>query len=181
MNKTLVTQFKWFWAWQDDKQEAWLEAMSREGLHLQSFKAFGRYVFEQGAPRKYIYRMDFDRTSGKDSDYFHLIQEAGWERIIEVAGWQYWRKEACEGKTPELFTDTESKIRKYQRLFVGLLVPSPALMVVTLATFKRFPDRHPQWFVTLVISIFVAWILFSTANLVNIAPRINELKRIKTL
>jgi hypothetical protein len=54
-------------------------------------------------------------------------------------------------------------------------------MVVTLATFKRFPDQHPQWFVTLVISIFVAWILFSTANLVNIALRINELKRIKTL
>ena len=180
MNANLVTQFKWFWAWQDDKQEDWLEAMSQEGLHLQSIKAFGRYVFEPGAPRKYTYRMDFDQTSGKDSDYFHLIREAGWKRITEVAGWQYWRKEAREGKTPELYTDTESKIRKYQRLLVSLLLPSPAFIVV-LGVFKRFPGRHPQWFVALVISTFAALFLFLTVNLVNIALRIIELKRMQTL
>ena len=181
MDETRMTQFKWFWAWQDDKQGDWLEAMSREGLHLQNIKAFGRYVFEVGAPRKYTYRLDFDQTSGKDSDYFHLIQEAGWERIIEVAGWQYWRKEAYEGKTPELFTDTESKIRKYQRLLVGLLLPPFGIIVVVLGMFKRFPGRHPQWFVILVISIFVVWILFSTVTLVNVVQRINDLKRVQTL
>ena len=176
-----VTKYKWFWAWQDDKQEAWLEAMSREGLHLQALKAFGRYVFEPGEPRKYTYRLDFDQTSGKDSDYFHLIQEAGWERITEVAGWQYWRKETSEGKTPEIFTDNESKIRKYQRLLVGLLVPTPAIMVIVLGMFKRFPGRHPQWYVVLVLSLFGVSILFSTVNMVMIALRVNGLKRMQTL
>jgi hypothetical protein len=181
MDETRITKFKWFWAWQDDKQEAWLEAMSREGLHLQTIKAFGRYVFEPGAPRKYTYRLDFDQKSGKDSDYFQLIQEAGWERVVELAGWQYWRTESAEAKTPEIFTDAESKIRKYQRLILGLASPAPALFVIVLAMFKKFPGRHPQWFVVLTISIFVAWILFSAVNLVNVALRINDLKRMQTL
>ena len=180
MDENRVIQFKWFWSWQDDKQEAWLEAMSQKGLHLQDIKVFGRYVFDVGTPRNYTYRLDFDQTSVKDSDYFQLIQEAGWERMIEIAGWQYWRKETNEGKTPELFTDTESKIRKYQRLMVGLLVQSPLLIVVVLGAFKRFPGRHPQWFVVLVISIFVVGILFSAVNLVMVAQRINDLKRMQT-
>jgi hypothetical protein len=181
MEENRVTKFKWFWSWQDDKQEAWLEAMSREGLHLQTIKAFGRYVFELGEPRKYTYRLDFDKTSGKDSDYFRLIQEAGWERVAEVAGWQYWRKETSEGRTPEIFTDTESKIRKYRRLIIGLSSPGPALFVIVLGMFKRFPGRHPQWFVILTISLFVATMLFSAANIVMISLRINGLKRIQTL
>lgn len=180
MNENRVIQFKWFWSWQDDKQEAWLEAMSQKGLHLCDFKAFGRYVFDIGTPRNYTYRLDFDQTSGEDSDYFQLIQEAGWERIIQISGWQYWRKETHEGKAPELFTDTGSKIQKYQRLLTGLLVPSPVVFVVVLGMFKRFPGRHPQWFVVLVISIFVAAILFSAVNLVMVTQRINELKRMKT-
>jgi hypothetical protein len=181
MDESRVTIFKWFWVWQDDKQEAWLEAMSREGLHLQSIKAFGRYVFEPGEPRTYTYRMDFDKTSGKDSDYFQLIQDAGWERVVALAGWQYWRKESQEGKTSEIFTDVESKIRKYERLIVGLAMPGPAMFVVVLGMFKRFPGRHPQWFVVLTISVFVVLLLFSAVNLVNVMLRISELKRMRTL
>jgi len=181
MSESRVTKTKWFWAWQDDKQEAWLEEMSRDGLHLRAIKPFGRYVFEPGEARKYTYRLDFDKTSGKDSDYFELIQDAGWERITEVAGWQYWRTESAEAKTPEIFTDTESKIRKYKRLILGLASPAPALFVIVLAMFKKFPGRHPQWFVVLTISIFVASILFSAVNLVNVALRINALKRMRTL
>jgi hypothetical protein len=181
MDESRVTIFKWFWVWQDDLQEVWLEKMSREGLHLRAIKLFGRYVFEPGEPHKYTYRLDFDKTSGKDSDYFQFIQDAGWERVTEVAGWQYWRKEASGGKMPELFTDAESKIRKYERLIVGLALPGPAIFVVVLGMFKRFPGRHPQWFVILTISIFAVWMLFSAINLVNVVLRINVLKRIQRL
>ncbi len=31
-----VIEHKWFWAWQDDKEERWLEEMSERGLHLVS-------------------------------------------------------------------------------------------------------------------------------------------------
>jgi hypothetical protein len=181
MSRVQVTKFRWFWVWQDDKQEAWLEAMSCAGLHLKNIKAFGRYVFEVGEPQHYTYRMDFDQSSGKDSDYFHLIQEAGWEHLIELFGWQFWRKEAGEGRTAELFTDTDSKIRKYKRLRVSLSSPAPAIFVIVLAMFKRFPGRHPQWFVISTISIFVLYILFLVVNLVKISMRIRDLEQIQPL
>ena len=181
MEEKRVTKSRWFWAWQDDKQEAWLEVMSREGLHLQTIKAFGRYVFEPGEPRAYTYRMDFDPTSGKDSDYFRLIEEAGWERVAEVAGWQYWRKETGGGRTPEIFTDTESKIKKYKRLIFGLSTPGPAIFVILLGMFKRFPGRHPQWFVVLTMTFSAALVLFLAANVVMIALRIRNLKRVRVL
>ncbi len=46
-----VIEHKWFWAWQDDKEERWLEEMSERGLHLVSPGYFGRYEFEKGQPR----------------------------------------------------------------------------------------------------------------------------------
>ena len=181
MDRNVVIKSKWFWAWQDDKQETWLEEMSRQGLHLQAIKPFGRYVFEQGEPKDYSYRLDFDKSSDKDSDYFQFIQDSGWERVAEVAGWQYWRKETAEGRTPEIFTDNESKIRKYERLILGLASPAPAMFVVVLGMFKRFPGRHPEWFVVLTISVFAAYLLYSGVNVVSILLRIRTLRQIRPI
>jgi hypothetical protein len=58
--------------------------------------------------------MDFDQTSGKDREYFTLFEEVGWERVIHIFGWQYWRKESSQGRTPEIFTENNSIIKKYQ-------------------------------------------------------------------
>ncbi len=181
METAKVTQTKWFWAWQDDRQETWLEEMSRQGLHLQAIRPFGRYVFELGEPRDYSYRLDFDNSSGKDSDYFQFIQDAGWEWVTKVAGWQYWRKEIGEGMTHEIFTDNDSKIRKYQRVILGLASPAPALFVVVLGMFKRFPGRHPQWLVVFTISIFAVYLLYLAVNLVSILLRIRDLRQIRPL
>ncbi len=30
-------KFRWFWAWNDDREEEWLGSMSREGWHLSDF------------------------------------------------------------------------------------------------------------------------------------------------
>lgn len=176
-----VSKFKWFWGWQDDKQEAWLEEMSREGLQMTNIKAFGRYVFKVDTTKEYVYRMDFDRTSGRDSDYFRLIEEAGWERVIQVLGWQYWRKETSEGKSAEIFTDNESKIKKYQRFLTSLFVPTSGSSFIVLALFARYPGRHPQWVVITTFSLFGIWYLFLALNAVKVVQRINDLKRMKSL
>ncbi len=182
MKDEKVTIFKWFWGWQDDRQEAWLEEMSQNGLHLVDIKAFGRYVFEVNTDNSYIYRMDFDRTSRKNTDYFRLIEDAGWERVITVMGWQYWRKDASNGKTAEIFTDNDSKIKKYNRFLTSLLVSSPVSMfIIVLGMFKRFPGRHPQWVVIMTISLYMAWFFFVGVNIIKVIQRINELKRMRGL
>jgi len=51
---------KWFWAWQDEQEDAWLESLSREqGLHLAAVAPFGIYTFNVGSPRAMIFRLDY--------------------------------------------------------------------------------------------------------------------------
>ena len=91
MENTIV-KHKWFWAWQDDKEEEWLSDMSKQGLHLSKPGFFGRYEFEQGEPRNYVYRMDF-MTGKKDQKdtYLQMFTDAGWEHLGEFGSWQYFR------------------------------------------------------------------------------------------
>jgi hypothetical protein len=39
-----------------------------------------------------------------------------------MGGWQYFRKEAPAGETPEIYTDQASKVYKYQRLLLFLTI-----------------------------------------------------------
>jgi hypothetical protein len=175
----MVQKRKWFWSWQDEKQEAWLSEMSQQGLHLKELGYFGAYRFESGPPKRYSYRLDFMNKKRTD-DYFQFIRDAGWEHLGTLAGWQYWRKEFHEGVSPEFFTDSESKIQKYQRLLLSLMISSPAMMammLIGLAMFKKFPGRHPSWFVVLFISVFLFVILFSALNALMVQSRIKKLKQ----
>jgi hypothetical protein len=45
--KTEIRKWKLFWAWQDEKEEAWLRQMAQEGLHLKS-PGLGMYTFQPG-------------------------------------------------------------------------------------------------------------------------------------
>jgi hypothetical protein len=128
MNETKRV-FKWFWAWNDEQEEAWLTEMARQGWHLREPGVFGFYCFERGAPRNVVYRLDF-KTAGRDQEeYRQLFTDAGWEHVGEMGGWQYFRTEAAEGETPEIYTDESSKIHKYQRLFFFLVIFLPIFSV----------------------------------------------------
>jgi len=179
VNGDVVRKRKWFWSWQDEDQEAWLADMSKQGLHLTGLGRFGGYRFTKGAPRSYAYRLDFANKKGTD-DYFQFIRDAGWEHLGTLAGWQYWRKEDCAGESSEFFSDTESKVQKYQRLLLSFATSSPslvAMMVVGLAMFKRFPGRHPSWFVILFVGVFMFGILFTALNAVMVQSRIRDLRQ----
>ena len=125
MEKVRVRKFKWFWAWQDETEEAWLREMSNEGLHLSRISFPTLYDFESGEAMDYVYRLDYRSHWKMDQEeYLQLFQDAGWERVDEMSGWHYFRKLARPGEELEIYTDAESKIGKYQRLlaFLGILM-----------------------------------------------------------
>ncbi len=74
MKETLVVKSKFFWHWEDDKEEAWLTQMAKQGLHLVKPGALSRYTFVQGEPRNEIYRLDFIQSDKKDDAYQYLRQ-----------------------------------------------------------------------------------------------------------
>jgi hypothetical protein len=72
---TTLKQFHWFWAWDDDKEEAWLREMAQKGWHFKSVTMPGYYQFEQGEPRNDFYRLDFFINAKAKSDYVQLFSD----------------------------------------------------------------------------------------------------------
>jgi hypothetical protein len=96
MNSPTINRFRWFWAWQDDKEEAWLESMSQEGRHLEAVRIPCLYTFSSGEPRRSTYRLDYmSMKKTQFPDYVQIFQDVGWEYIGEMSNWRYWRKLAA--------------------------------------------------------------------------------------
>lgn len=116
MNSTVISKFKWFWHWQDDKEEAWLTEMAKKGLHLAQVSPFGKNSFPTGESQDFLYRLDFVWFGKMDGSFSHLYQDAGWEQVGELMGCHYWRKSVKLGETAEIINDTKSKVQSYRRL-----------------------------------------------------------------
>lgn len=99
-----------------EKEEQWVNEMSREGWHLERFIVF-RYSFVKGKPGAYIYRNELlnGLTSSEKNDYLDFLKGSGIEVVHKFGGWAYLRKKASDG-TFEIYTDTASKISYYNRI-----------------------------------------------------------------
>ena len=167
-----MLKFKWFWAWDDEREEAWLTDMARQGWHLVRPGLFGFYTFEQGESRNVIYRLDY-RTSDKDmADYLTLFADAGWEHLGTMGGWQYFRKEAREGETAEIYTDAASKIQKYRRVLL--------ILVVLLPTFPAALSNRLYFgftFAQIVNGVLFLFMVLYVYAIVRLLLRIRALKQ----
>lgn len=175
MEKT-ITKHKWFWAWQDDREEAWLTRMAREGCRLKSINPFGFYTFEAGARQDVVYRLDFQNQNRKQDklDYLQLFADAGWEHVGTMGGWQYFRKAVAAGEEPELYSDVESKIQKYRRLSAVFVIFLP-IMVLLNHRLSQTTTRS-EWY---AILLFLSLILLITYIfcMIQFLRRINQLKK----
>ena len=126
-----IGRLRWYWAWQEERETAWLEQMSRGGWHLEAY-AFGWYRFRRGEPRDCLYRLDFDPYAGKRWDeYLGIFRDAGWDHVLRWGSWHYFRAERGKAFSDEIYTDRESRIVKYRRLLaivvLTMLVPATVL------------------------------------------------------
>jgi hypothetical protein len=171
MQAQTMVKHRWFWAWQDYKEEAWLESMSREGWHLQDV-GFLTYSFARGEPQAWVYRLDF-RTTKDTPDYIEFVREAGWHYVGKMSSWLYFRLPAEAGQPAELYTDSEGKIAKYQRVVSILVVTSPAYWVVFMSQVKR----APAWLGITMTLILLSVTSLYAVSMIKLVGRINELKR----
>lgn len=175
MKNEITIKNKWFWAWNDEKEEAWLSEMAAQGLHLENVTLPGRYHFKKGEPANYIYRLDYQSLKTKDKDsYLQLFSDAGWENVGEMGGWMYFRYLVKNGIAPEIYSDLDSKIGKYQRVmtFLAILLP---MMVVLLPSITA-ADRYGPFFMVLEGIAFLIMIFFSF-GIIQLFRRINQLKQ----
>ena len=105
--------WKWFWVWDFEKEEEWLNEMAREGLALVGY-GWCRYEFEPCEPGEYIVRLQMlekKRRSPESEEYLAFLEETGAEHVGSWMDWVYLRRKASEGEF-ELFSDHASRIRQ---------------------------------------------------------------------
>lgn len=113
---------KWFWAWDYDKEEQWLNEMSAKGLLLTSVN-LGRYEFKECEPGEYTLRLEMLKHSlnhPESESYIKFVEETGAEHFASFARWIYFRKKTADGPF-ELYSDNTSKINNITRILLFLL------------------------------------------------------------
>lgn len=115
---------KFFWDWNFDKEEQWLNEMANKGFVLTSVGITGKYTFDECNPGEYIIRTEKLKnriTHPESRKYIQFIEETGAEKIDSILDWVYFKKKN-DGTPFELYSDNKSKISQLNRLLVFLLI-----------------------------------------------------------
>jgi hypothetical protein len=89
-----------------------------------------------------------------------------------MAGWQYFRKPVRAGEPAEIYTDAESKIRKYRRLLGYLIIIVMPFLIITTTS----SDRPRTAFYDAVTIFQFAILVLLIYGLARIALRIRQLR-----
>jgi hypothetical protein len=150
MTNTLSNQFEYrtrfSFVWNYEKDESWLTDLSTQGLHLVKPGVF-RNRFEKDSTVRYVYRMDYQKISGKDKldEYKALFEDSGWEHVDSLFGWHYFRKPFREGESFDIYTDRLSLKLLFRRVQLTLGVVALAnLSLLLLNAPKLFNEKSSQ-------------------------------------
>lgn len=111
---------KWFWAWDFDKEEEWLENMARNGWVLDGV-GFCTYHFIKTEPGEYSVRLQYLPIADENTDYTNLLEESGAERVGRMVQWVYYRKKTADGPF-QLFSDLDSRIAHLEKIAKLMLI-----------------------------------------------------------
>ena len=116
---------KWFFTWDFEKEERWLNEMAAKGLALISV-AFCAYTFEQTDPGEYGVRLElleYLPSNPESEQYIQFLESTGVEHVGSMIRWAYFRKKRAEGEF-DLFSDFECRIRHLNRMLALLCAPA---------------------------------------------------------
>lgn len=89
-----------------------------------------------------------------------------------MGSWQYFRKTAQENETPEIYSDKDSKPKKYQRILLFLIVFLP----VYINAINLLNKRQDNLSLILTIVMFAFMLLYGY-SIIRLGMRVNQLKK----
>ena len=141
--------FKFFTAWNLEKEEAFLRKMHQQGWALQKYNLM--YTFQKTEPKDVMYKADF-RLVYRDSkeqqqEYFEIYEMSGWKRVTSFTRWNYFCKEAEEvNELPDIYSEKETRIQKLNELLLFLVIISASLLPSMYNLFlSPMESRVPMW------------------------------------
>ncbi|MFD1885942.1 DUF2812 domain-containing protein [Paenibacillus wenxiniae] len=153
--------FRWWWIWQSEKMEEWIEAQEQQGWHLVKVKpSLMTFYFEKGNPR--TIRYVFDYQNKVNEDYTALYEDAGWERLNNGRNnWYLWRKSYPADQPdarPEIYSDIESVIQRNDRMKKTLI--TVGLILVPILVINMIAQQLWQVRLALIVSYALTWLIF---------------------
>ncbi len=170
----LQTKYRVYFVWSHDKEEKWLNEMSKKGLHLVK-TGFCKYVFEENQEKQYIYRLELLKQNIKQDEkesYLDFLRETGVEQVGQYFNWVYFRKQYDE-KEFEMFSDLDSKISHYNRMITLLMILfAPNMLFLVNSINNR--NSHPLSIFTIILHLLIVIVsLYGTLKLVT---KVSKLK-----
>lgn len=108
--------WRYFFAWQEEKEKAFLENMAKDGYFLTETNT-GKYIFNKSEPADVVYEIDFMGQDFEDvAEYLQIYEDAGWQMVADKGSWFYFCRERSKDMNNSLFNDNTSKLEKYRRL-----------------------------------------------------------------
>lgn len=96
MKKTI---FRLYYVWEWEKEEKWLNDMSRKGWQL-VHATIGKFNFVSGEPNEFAYRLellDSNIKSLESTTYLNFLKETGIEMVGKCKNWIYLRCKTADG------------------------------------------------------------------------------------
>lgn len=170
-----IVKRKIFFAWDFEKEEEWLNKMSREGLELVSV-GFCKYIFKKNN-RPFTYKvelLDNLPSHSKSQDYLEFLEEMGIEHVGSYIRWVYLKKDASEGEI-KLFSDYSSRINHYKKVLFLLLAVSPLMFFNTMNLYSTYVNSN-SWIVLGLLGFFIVLFTLMGVGVLRIYKVIKELK-----
>ena len=133
-----MTVRKWFWVWDFEKEEDWLNEMAFNGWVLDGV-GWCTYHFVRCEPGEYSVRLEMHPY---DESYLAFMQETGAEYVGRMMMWIYFRKKTAAGPF-DLFSDIDSRIGHLNKIGRMLAVIGFANLVIGVA--NSMSAAHIGW------------------------------------
>lgn len=171
------TKYKIFFAWQHEKEEKWLNKMSREGLELMGV-GFCRYEFRENNLNQFEYKLEFMNdlpSSYRSQDYIRFLEETGIEFVGSFFRWAYFKKKS-DGEPFEIFSDIKSRVDHYKRIRLLLIGITPLNIANSINILSRYFDYGSKKF----LAMGILFVILSTVLIVEsllITKKINRMNK----
>ncbi|MBR5642502.1 MAG: DUF2812 domain-containing protein [Firmicutes bacterium] len=139
---------KWFWVWDFDKEERWLNEMALEGWVLDGV-GWCTYHFKKCEPGEYTVRLEMRPY---DEGYVSFMEETGAEFVGRMMMWIYFRKKAADGAF-DLYSDIDSKIAHLDRIGKMLAIIGGANLAIGIL--NSFNPSHVGWLNLVVATVLM--------------------------
>lgn len=166
---------KFFWQWQIEEEEDWINEMARRGYYLERIEPF-TYYFKQRNTKPYDYALAFFEegfSSDNTQEKLKELKEMGIILIGEKGHVGYFRKERGLEKFV-LSNNKEEKVQNLKKMRKKFLLSSGGILLSILPGI-RFADIGESFFIIILLGLMILLVLGTLWGALSMHFRIMEL------